>query len=39
MGETDRFMYSWPEHQLEGSGQLHATAALCQRTEHPIPIG
>jgi hypothetical protein len=34
-----RSTFSWPRHQLEVSGQLHAAAGLTTGKEHTIPIG
>jgi hypothetical protein len=40
MGEwMYRSTFSWPEHQLEVSGQLYAPAALPPGKEPPVPIG
>jgi hypothetical protein len=30
---------SWPRHQMEVSGQLHAPAALLHGIEDPVSIG
>jgi hypothetical protein len=34
-----RSTFSWPRHELEVSGQLHAPAALPPGKEPPVPIG
>jgi hypothetical protein len=34
-----RSTFSWPRHQLEASGQLHAPSALPQGKASPVPIG
>jgi hypothetical protein len=35
----DRSTVSWPRHEVEVSGQLHAPAALLSGKESPVPIG
>jgi hypothetical protein len=30
--------HSWPRHEMEVSGQLHALAALLPGKERPVPI-
>jgi hypothetical protein len=37
--QTHRPMFSWPQHQLEVSGQLHAPTALVSEKVHPLPFG
>jgi hypothetical protein len=34
-----RSTFSWPRHQFEVSGELHAHAALPPEKEPPVPIG
>jgi hypothetical protein len=34
-----RSTFSWPQHYLEASGQLHAPALYPPRKESPVPIG